>query len=600
MVTIEKRQEKLGRKTIIKMPVRYAYFKPKFKMALTDEDSGEALPHPDFEELPTGRIAVLVDLKTGEEFERNDLALKTVERKRMDWIELNSETNPVSMVYSNKIRGFTSIEYISVLEYKNTKSAVFTFLQRDTWWVRSSGKVFHNNRVMYQLNIREGAKSTLTRNDVAILTNVDIGRFFEMLMKMVGRKYIAHHRGSARLNRLFTKYFFGGKLPNGFTYQTMPMSVLTEIYRVKQNPKLLDLPWDEYSLGSIYRYDISITEANGRRRAHQGERSVSNVKTSLNRYLLRGDTKQAIEACFFGYSYPKSIRKVLLKTKPLEFEYSGYKNISRLIEVYGVDTTRNFITNNDGSPNRDVLNNPLIFELLDIGFNLRQIARVDRGYSYDIMYMRDDLAREGVTVRFSPNIVEYHDRITARVREITAERNRRAREEERAHNQIQQINNVRRDLQRKAFQEALVKKEAAYRDIDTSQDTPVFESGEFIFRSPINTLELREVGRKMNICVDMDNYLESFFEGSLGIVLVTKFNKEGGEKYLVCIETRRRQIVQAKMNSNKKVYRHKVLFAAVNEWADEYGYGLACSDVGAENQYIEYNTKKLDRAEGII
>ena len=129
MVTIEKQQTELGRKTIIKMPIRYGYFKPEYKMVTEDEKTGEKLKNVKFEELDRGRVAVLVDLKTGKECERNELARPSEEQRRMCSIELNSETNPAPMVYKNKTRCVTAIGYISVLEYKDSHSAVFTFLR---------------------------------------------------------------------------------------------------------------------------------------------------------------------------------------------------------------------------------------------------------------------------------------------------------------------------------------------------------------------------------------------------------------------------------------------------------------------------------------
>ena len=602
MVTIEKQQTELGRKTIIKMPIRYGYFKPEYKMVTEDKKTGEKLKNVKFEELDRGRVAVLVDLKTGKECERNELARPSVEQRRMCSIELNSETNPAPMVYKNKTRCVTAIGYISVLEYKDSHSAVFTFLERDSFWVRSTGRVFFGKPTMYQLTIREGKKSTLTKDNIAILSNIDINNFFSILVGIVGRKYIAHHRGSARVNRLFTKYFFGGKLPDGKTYKNIGLNTLTEIYRVKQNPKLSDLPWSEYELGSIYRHDISITKENGRRRAKRGERSVSNVKTSLNRYLLRGDTKQAIEACFFGYKYPKSIKKVLLKTHPLEFEYINYKNLNDMVEKYGVDETRNLITNADGTPNRGILGNVFLPELMELGFSLKQIARVNRSYSYDILYMKNDLDQEGLVVNFVPNITEYHDRLLARTRQHEAEalRQRRRLMEERYYNNNGETWREVESIQQREQRERRLKLEKAYAEVDTSQDVPLFRAGGFVFRSPKNTAELRRVGDNLNICVDTDGYLERFFEGSLGIVLVTKVNEKGLEKYKVCIETRRQQIIQAKMNSNKTVIHNKALFEAVCDWAAEYQYGLTSADVGGYDRYIDYNEEILDRAKSLL
>ena len=560
------------------MPIRYAYFKPEFKIITEQKATGEVVEKI-IEIGLDDMVAVLVDLETGETSERKNLLTESVEQQRMDCVELNKETNPVLMKYKNHLRCVTGITEIHILEYKGSKSATFTFIETTQCWVRSSGRVFTKQKTKYRLVIKENRKTTLTKDGLMLFSNREMIPFFEKLLKIIGRKYIAHHRGSARLNRLFTKYFFNNSLPVNETYQTMQPERLIQIYRVKQNTKLKDLPWEQSALGSIYRNEIAITAERGRVPAKQGERSVSNVKTSLNRYLLRGDTKKAIDACFFGFSYPKSIKRILLKTNPLEFEYICYKNISLLVEQYGVDKIRNFITNNDGSPNRVTIGNIHIFSLLDIGFNFKQIARIDRLYAEDIVNMQTNLMDNGYFVPFSPNITTYHDRLIETLREV--------------------ITTTDIDLssaEQKANREHRLRLAKAYLEVDTSEDIEPYHSGNFIFRSPKKADELRKVGSYLRICVDDDSYLKRFFEGKIGIVLVVK----GDDNYVACIELRGNHIVQAKTSTNKEIRKHKAAFKALKSWANHYQYQMSCIDVGGKHTHIGYNNKLLDRARELV
>lgn len=585
MASIERVKTKLGKKTIIKTPVRYAYFQPEY----TRKEGKDKHGNNKFVYDKLTKLApLLVDLKTGEAVE--DKSLEGLAHKDAPYcpIASNSKDNPVKLNYSNRLRYFTAIEYISILEYKDTGNTVFTFLQRKTCWIRADGRVFHKEKVMIKLNIRKGGKTTITRNGVLCITNASITNALHIIMPLMRVKYIARYRGRVVLKKMFIKHFLGLDKMSAADFDRLSYSQLSQIYRVKQNPKLKDLPWNEEQLASIYRSAISLSE-HGSTHVKQGERSVANVKVSLNRYLRRGDTKQAIEACFYGFAYPKSIKRVMLKTEPLEFEFESYKNIFDAVELLGVDNTRNLITNRDGSPNKDMIANPHYMEMLGLGFKLNQVSTFGRSYMRDILRMQSRLLEADYVLEFMPNMRDYHDYLMRQIFDLDRDRNR-----------IRAIQNAKERLaqeERIALQIQKRKRLAiGYSAVDTSEQFERFEKDNYIFRSPTLANELVKVGKDLNICVSI--YMEDFFLKKLDIVLVTKLNQQGGEKYIACLEVRRRSLVQAKLNSNSPVNSNGVVFKAVKAWASDRGIALACRDVGIQgSRYVEYKVADKDRVD---
>ena len=579
MVNIEKVKTEHGRKTIIKMPIRYAYYQPEHKIDSEDEDYDFDYYRKD--ELPP----VLIDLQTATCEVVDDLKTRIMKQPLCD-IHFNTRDNPVPTNFYNRMRTFKAIQYISVLEYSNRKNAVFTFLESEVCFVQSKNRVFNRNPVSYQLTVRNDGKTTLTKNGKALLTNVAIEGFFSMVKRMIVRKYIDKHRGYAQLKRLFIKYFLQNNLPVDGVWgvrgiEDISYKDLTKIYRVKQNPKLEDLPWSIYEIAHVYDYTLAIPAYSNSQSAKRGERSVSNVKVSLNRYLRRGDTKKAVEACFYGYKYPKSINKVLFQTKPLEFPYATYKSISELVERIGVNDARNFITNKDGSPNYTSIHNHYVVELLDLGFTLNAIKKSSVREAADTLKLRRELLDQNYTLEFDPNIKRYHDYL---MEKWTAERQAiRA-----ASNEAYRKAELRRSLVRK-------KLEAAYINVDTTNEGFYSEVGDFIFRTPARTNELRDVANNLNICVNYDYYLQSFYLGHLDIVVITKQLTSGEEKYIGCLEVKGKHIVQAKLNSNIQVVSNPSVMTATKKWAKEKGVKLACEDVGARYKVMSDNATNKER-----
>ena len=183
MVNIEKIKTELGRKTIIKMPIRYAYYQPEY-VPKEDEEHDE---YP-YKTLPPE----LVDLQTATVTEVPNLN-KEIRHQVLCNTHFNSEDNPIKASYYSRMRIFKAIQYISVLEYKNTKNAVFTFLQSEVCFVKSKKRVFYQKPVTYQLTVRNDGKTTLTKNGKALLTNRQIERFFAMVVIMIVRMYFARH-----------------------------------------------------------------------------------------------------------------------------------------------------------------------------------------------------------------------------------------------------------------------------------------------------------------------------------------------------------------------------------------------------------------------
>lgn len=579
MATIERVKTKLGKKTIIKTPIRYAYFIPEFTKVECTDENGKKISLWQHQH---GLTPLVVDLKTGLAVEDETIIDTKKKVGAPCSTAANSRENPAKFVSRKKLRFTNCIEYISILEYKETGNAVFTFLKRKNCWLRTSGKTFHQDDVMYKLTIRKGGKTTLTKNGVLCLTNNSIKEVLRDIIPLMKIKYIARYRGYVILKKMFIKYFFGVEEMSAKEFEAITYSEIISLYRVKQNPKLDDLPWSETELASIYGKDIILYESNiADIDIEAGERRVGNVKVSLNRYLRRGDTKKAIDACFFGFSYPKSIRRVLMKTKPLEFKYNAYKAIADLIELCGTDNARNLISEQDGTPRRHMIANPHYMRMLELGFSLAQISQHDQGYMKDVIRMHDRLIHEEYLLEFRPNIREYHDYLMQLVIELGREENERRAIRNAEQRRLWEIKHADAIAMRRRLNEA-------YINIDTSEQIPRFEADGFVFRSPANAIELDRTGDKLNICVGM--YKEDFFLGRLDIVLVTNIKEDDTEKYIACLEIKRKKLVQAKLNSNRSVKANPELMKTLRLWAKEQGFLLLCSDVGTDYyEYVEEN-----------
>lgn len=585
VASIERFKTKLGRKTVLNFSVRYAYFIPTFIKKPSKKPNNEDI----FEYDDKGLLKPLVvDLKTGEAVE--DESIYNIEENPARYcpIASNSRDNPVRFDYFNKLRSVTVINYISILEYKDTGNVCITFIETETCWVRSTGRVFNNNSVVYKLTIRHGAKTTLTKDGLLLLTNEQIIKAIKKIIPLMRTKYIARYRGYVILRKVFIKHFMGVDKMSAKDFDLISYGQLVTMYRVKQNAKLHQLPWSEEDLASIYRTAISIN-SEAATEVSEGERSVANVKVSLNRYLRRGDTKKAIEACFYGFAYPKSIKRVLLKTKPLEFKYKDYENIKTVIERYGVDNARNLFTHGDGSPNKDMIGNPYYMEMLELGFSFAQVRRSNRTWMKDTLDMRRRLLQEGFAPEFNPNIRDYHNYLMALVIEIDREQN--------ANRAARNAENRREWEERRLIEISRRKRlELGYSSIDTSEQVTRSEIDNYIFRSPVNAAELSIVGSRLKICVGM--YKEDFFLKRLDIVLVTTITPDGKEKYIACLEIRGKSVVQAKLNSNRPVSANNPLMRSIRAWMLTEKIKVATDDILQRwHEYVDYNLPNKERIE---
>lgn len=157
LTTIETLQTELGKKTIINMGVRYAYFIPQSIVEKANKDIAD-----DYDKMIAIEgvaTPIRVDLETGEE-----TAIKTLRRaiKNNEMrcpIYFNSKTNPARLSFEKNMRTLNKIMYISILEYNDTGNVVFTFLKRKICWVRATGNVFCTDPTMYKLSIRKEGKA---------------------------------------------------------------------------------------------------------------------------------------------------------------------------------------------------------------------------------------------------------------------------------------------------------------------------------------------------------------------------------------------------------------------------------------------------------
>lgn len=540
MSKIIKENTELGEKWFLSMPVRYISYTPEY---IRNGDNFIDIPKD-------SRKKTVIDLELSITHIRPKTRIPNY-RKGINDCEIcpvlhNSldDPLPVNFIEGRKGRLAEFVSYISVLKYKDTGNLVFTFATKKLCYLSTTGRAFFTNGDVYSLKICHDRNGSLTKNNLLCMTTKQLHQAFSVINTIIFQENISKHKEYSAIRRLYVKSFYGGELPRE-SHQDAYSSVY--YYRVQRNANLKDLPWSVSKLTTLYdpiyinnsEYDdcpeLDLNSINAR--FLQGKRA------SMNRYLRLGDTKKAVDACFYGYVYPKSIRKVLLKTRPMEFGRYLYEYLYECLQVKPVDLVRRLITEDDGvTPNKDILWNPVFLHALMIGINPQYLTKQNKRLIKDTMIMHTALADAEWEFDTISNLRRYHDYLVP------------------LHNML--VVNTDDVMT------------SAYLDVDTSRQMAGMIEDGYVIRSPYNANELIDVGTKMHHCVS--GYRESFFYQEFEVVLMTDMQGE----YVVCLEVVGKDIVQAKLIFNNPISDNPLLMNIVKKWASLNSLRCVSRDFG--------------------
>lgn len=523
----------LGQKVILNIRPRYFAYHPEFEVV-----DGE------YKELDQG-VEILIDAKTKEvrkmplPFSRKHQGIKSNPTLH------NALRNPVLMNFriGSKHRLVEYVGYASVLTYSDTGNVIFTFITRHQNYIKSGNKFFQSKGDIICLMLNHDRQSSLTVNGQLCYSNTKIIRTLEKITDFLfSQAYTSDNETFLLIKQLYTQHFYAsftpGEIVNGQRLPTYNSSLFNaRLYRVKRNHKLNDLPWPSHLLANIYDASDDNTYVHNP--------SLVKKRRSLNRYLLLGNTKKAIDSCFYGNSYPASIRKILIKGGPFAYPERIYRLLLDLLEKKDINTVRSFISTNNGEPNPDVLMHHALLDVFLLGFNKYQILKNGKSICHDVIRMKSVLSDYGYEIPFNNNLRQYHDSLSMLYVKVSG-----------------------------LFSQVYRR---AYAEVDTSQQFQMKQlpSDRYVLRSPYNALELHDVSIQMEHCIS--SYMMEFFYQQLEIVLVTDPNG----LYLAAIEVLEgKYVVQAKLYDNHPIRNDQSLTVFVSEWAALNGFELSGVDFG--------------------
>lgn len=315
--------------------------------------------------------------------------------------------------------------------------------------------------------------------------------------------------------------------------ENIPIYDSVQEYFFMRNPKLNQLPAAKKVLIACY-YNFEITPEKTKRR--------------ILYYLNKGDTKKATEIFLHG-EFPKSIRRYFLNT------HNNWDFI--------ISESRDFYLNNISTDNivntlnttKHALQVMQIYLTFNKRYNLNTIANFFKDNSYndkahqfvDSFNMFNSLRREfNITLypESKESILDYHDRLSREYNHAV-------------------------DLKNEAYYKPM--KEPWESSLKT------LEQDKYIVRPLPCIYEMREIGRKLHICVG--SYMPRQYEAYLEIAVVTDLENN----YIACLEVVDNHLVQAKLRYNSPVRSNIKIKNIVENWTNLNNIIVATKNMDVEN-----------------
>ena len=436
---------------------------------------------------------------------------------------LNSDQSPIQLHLNNQshLHENTVISYFSTMVFKDTGNIGFNLTTKTVAYSAKNKRAFIKSSDYSTIYIeKESGKPTVFKNKKFCYTNKALSSVFTQFKLLLGAKDMYGITATDFINKAFLEYFNNSD-PKDCNSTAASIDSLVSgtvaLYRIKRSNKFLkDLPWTQAQMSNLYNTH------------HLYPEELAKQREKILVQLRKGNTKKAVNLCFHGYDYPKSIKKILIRQGPLDYTKSRYEFLTHAIDKYGVDLVRSCL-----------LAAPYAFECLleciDLGFSPKHVLNVA---SADYHILRDVLrlhriVSERVQVTFNPNLRDYHD----------------------------YLDHIHRTLNPRTRNFGVDYTEV-FESVDTSKEYEEVSTDKYIFRSPKTANELILVGRDLNICVG--SYRKHFFVKTLDIVLVTDLENN----YVGCIEINSNHVVQAKLKYNRKFSSNADVYSAMVDWME--------------------------------
>lgn len=490
----------------------------------------------------------------------------------------NADNNPIIL---KEIEGLPQASYINHINTKRYKNNDVSILIHTTLAVLEDGVLELIPNDSYELFLPEEGQPTFEVNG-RLSHRVDhlIDMFDLLCSQFLYSKGYSLHKDYMVIHRLLDQH-----LPHWFANRylstatnTIPATLRAQLDKLRASPLLYDLPYTEIQLMNLYndaRYDGLAVD-----RKAQSDSLIGNIL----KHLENGDTKSATAGVFHGNNYPSSIKKVLLKTDPLQFNTNCYHAIAACVKNIGVDKTRIFITKvgSDNLPDYDILNSEALLTAFSLGWNVGNNKQPEGGVKNKLQYKNLRTKRRLVQDSFN-----MYSRL--KTQEVALEL---------PSNNIKEIHDYLSPiftLYRRAESSAEM---TAMKTVDTSSQLKRLQTQDYIVRSPVTAYELMEVGTQMRHCVA--SYAGRFFYRQIEIALLT--DREG--EYLVCLEIYDGKVVQAKMKFNKPVCQNDEYLDIVMDFIAFNDLEAATSDIesnyGEYHYYYDYNTPQDQQRVDIV
>lgn len=446
----------------------------------------------------------------------------------------------------------SAIVHIGVMKHEITSNITMTFIAKDFYGSGDTNTGDLKVKKTYKLFMSRNEPYSLYCNGDICSSIASIERFFGLIKPIISEVKGSENKYHHVLASTFRENFFDKPTE-------VNLSTLTAYYRVKRNIRLKDLPWDSQQLTALYKSATATT--NNRRGRLSG---YMDRRCLINRYLSLGNTKKAVDACFYGFTFARSVRRLLIKMGPRAYNQGFYIAVSDALKHNDINNVLSLLSWYAESYNADNIDTCSVdcmngLAALTLGFSVRQIKRTEARIISDTVKMHDMLSKENIQVVFINHIQEYHRALSIAL----------------IHHNVSTLNPMM----------------VLYMSIPTSGEDHPYSVGKYVVRRPITASELDYIALDTDTCVG--SYMELFFKGLIDIFVIV--NEDG--EYVAILEVMQRHIVQAKLTHNRKVIDDAEVYDVVSEWAQAMHFKQSCNDLGANNKRVGFNTPIRERLE---
>lgn len=330
-----------------------------------------------------------------------------------------------------------------------------------------------------------------------------------------------------------------------------------QLKSLREGPVFDDLPFSEIELLKLYNdfrfYGVG------------QETDAATIRDSISKSISIGDSKQAVNNCFYGFVYPKSIKKLLLKAGLFRFGEQTYIRIDEAIRLRGVDRTRDFITKGGRGDELDlqVLEDRYLLRAFCYGWSVAEYRRL-QSIVKKTTEVKAALGKKQSLIRDTVNMYNY-------IKKQNPDFDLSSRNIKEIHDYLSPIHALYIRSERSAEMEAI-------KTVSTANQLKSLVVDGFVLRSPYTAYELISIGEKMRHCVA--SYAQSFYYRSIEIAVLTDIYDE----YLVCLEIKDNYVVQAKMRFNAPVRDNLEYLEIVMQFMALNNLAVATFDIGDANE----------------